>query len=432
LEVGRILAGKYRIEGTLGTGGMGAVYVGRNLGTRKAWAIKVLHPEMVGRPEMLQRFLAEAQAAGLIGHPGIVEVIDLDRDGDLRFLVMPKLEGEELATRIARERPLPVSFVMRIGADVADAIEAAHRAKIIHRDLKPGNIFLARENEKRDVAKILDFGIAKLIDPDVGGGLTQTTDVYGTPQYMSPEQLRSAKDVDGRSDIYAIGVILYQALTGRLPFEADSLSDLIFKIRTEAPPRLTSLRPDIPLGLAAIVERAMARDRDARFRSAAELRDALLTCAGTATLDQGALATTIAAVAPPDPSSEQAPTPVLASRRSNGKRAVVIGGVAIGLALSGVGLALFRHSEPSKRRASADVLPQQANGAGPSDSKHGIGTAPAATSQPEQARSVQPASGSGPTPPLPDDVHERKDRHLRRQRREAATPDVVLPELKPR
>ena len=231
---------------------MGSVYVARNLRTRKTWAVKVLHPEMSARPVVLQRFLAEAQAAGVIGHPGIVEIIDQDRDGDLHFMVMPKLEGEELSARIARERPLPIKFVARVGADVADAVHAAHRAKIVHRDLKPPNVFLAHKDGRRDVVQLLDFGIAKLMDDDNAvTGLTRTRDIYGTPHYMSPEQLKSAKDVDERTDIYAIGIILYEALTGRRPYDADNLTELIVHIMTDQPPPLESLRPDVPPALAA-------------------------------------------------------------------------------------------------------------------------------------------------------------------------------------
>jgi serine/threonine-protein kinase len=296
LPAGKILAGKYSIEALLGTGGMGAVYVARNVRTRKTWAIKVLHPEMGGRPVVLQRFLAEAQAAGVIGHPGIVEIIDQDQDGDLHFLVMPRLEGEELAARIARERPLPVKFVARVGADVADAIDAAHRAKIVHRDLKPANVFLASKDGRRDVVQLLDFGIAKLMDDDnAASGITRTRDIYGTPHYMSPEQLKSAKDVDGRTDVYAIGVILYEALAGRRPYDAESLTELIVHIMTDEPAPLDELRPDVPAGMVAIVKRAMARDRAVRFPTAAALRDALRAHAGTSSDASAALAHTLQA-----------------------------------------------------------------------------------------------------------------------------------------
>jgi serine/threonine protein kinase len=281
LPAGFVLSGRYRIEGPLGRGGMGAVYAARHINMGNAVAVKVLLPELAGRLLLLQRFAAEARAAAALAHPHIVKVHDFDRHDQLHFLVMEKLEGESLLARMNREGPLSVAFVARVGAEICDAMAAAHggKPKIIHRDLKPENVFLAREGRQPDVVKVLDFGIAKLIEPEgevVINGLTSTGQMAGTPLYMSLEQLRSAKDVDERADIYSIGVMLYHALTGHVPYSADSLAELVLAINRPPPKALQALRPDVPRGLAAVIQRAMARDREDRFDSAETLREQLL------------------------------------------------------------------------------------------------------------------------------------------------------------
>ena len=417
LGIGRVLASKYEIEALLGTGGMGSVYVARNLRTRKTWAIKVLHPEMSGRPVVLQRFLAEAQAAGVIGHPGIVEIIDQDRDGDLHFLVMPKLEGEELSTRIAREKPLPLKFVARVGADVADAVHAAHRAKIVHRDLKPPNVFLAHKDGRRDIVQLLDFGIAKLMDDDnaATGGLTQTRDIYGTPHYMSPEQLKSAKDVDARTDIYAIGVILYEALSGQRPYDADNLTELVVRIMTEEPAPLEKLRPDIPPAMTAIVKRAMARDRAARFPSAAALRDALRIHAGTpGDTSSQALADTMQADA-------STLSPALAV--STGKKMKSGLGIAAAVAALAVGgFVAFRPSPPAPAPHAQPTTP--ATNVKPPDH-------PAQPAPPPPMTEPVPAPGDATSktkapPPADDSAGKPKPRKVRKH-----TDDDGMPVLRP-
>jgi serine/threonine protein kinase len=281
LEPGRVVADRYRVRARLGGGGMGAVYEVEHLRTHRTLAMKVLIPELAKYPEVVQRLLAEARAAAAISHPAIVQIVDLDTDGDLNFIVMEKLEGEDLADRIRREAPLPLRFVVTMGAGIADAMSAAHRhsPKIIHRDLKPENIFLARQGGKRDVVKILDFGIAKLVEQEnLEHSLTHTGDVFGTPLYMSPEQLRNSRDVDERTDVYAIGAILYECLTGKRPFQGESFPDLVVRISTESPIPIQQLRPEVPPALAAVIERAMAPRREDRIPSASELGVQLLRC----------------------------------------------------------------------------------------------------------------------------------------------------------
>jgi serine/threonine-protein kinase len=282
LSAGQVLAGRYRIERILGRGGMGEVYVATHINTGLIVACKVLLPELSRRSEFLRRFQAEARAVAALRHPGIVRVTDFDHDGDLHFLVMEKLEGESLTERIRTAAPLPIPFVLRVGIDLCEAISVAHEhsPRIIHRDLKPDNVFLTKEGARQDVVKILDFGIAKLIDSDLAPKitLTATGSLAGTPFYMAPEQMVNAKDVDERADIYAIGVILFQALTGVTPYQADSIAELVLKIHSEPPQDLRKLRPDVSQELADTISRTLLREREQRLPTAAKLGLALEAC----------------------------------------------------------------------------------------------------------------------------------------------------------
>lgn len=277
-EPGDVVGDRYRVVRRIGIGGMGAVYEARHVETQRAVAIKVLLPHLTEDERLAFRFGQEARISASIGHRGIVEVYDLgidERRGEM-FIVMELLEGIELESRLEREGALPVDEVIRIGVELADAVAAAHEHGFVHRDLKPQNVFLANTDQGLEIIKVLDFGLAKLLD---GQGddtcLTRTGEFFGTPLFMSPEQLRNAKDIDGRTDVYSIGVILYQALTGVHPFDAVNLTMLILKVATTSPKPLGELRPEIPHEVSQVVERAMSKERDQRFQSAAELRDAL-------------------------------------------------------------------------------------------------------------------------------------------------------------
>jgi serine/threonine protein kinase len=273
-EPGYVIAGRYRVIGRLGAGGMGTVYEAEQLELGRAVAVKVLHPNITADQSMSARFLREARAAAQIGHPGIVQVFDLGTDGVAPFLVMEKLEGEELGTTIAQGNPLPVDWVVSMGIELCDALQAAHDHGIVHRDLKPPNVFLARQGRRTDVVKVLDFGIAKLIQR-ADEIETKTGQVFGTPMYMAPEQLRDSKDVDGRADVYAIGCILFQALVGHPPFEATTYPDLIFRVCSAPRPRAHHLRGDVPRALGDLLARALALDVAERPGSPAELAQAL-------------------------------------------------------------------------------------------------------------------------------------------------------------
>ena len=256
---------------------MGVVYEAEHVELGRRVALKTLLPEDVDNEVALSRFFQEARSAASIGHPGIVETFDLGQDDEgVVFIAMEMLWGEELGSRIKAEQPLDQAFVIRAGCELADAVAAAHARGIVHRDLKPQNVFLASKGRQRDIVKVLDFGLAKLTESDgTRDSITRSGEIFGTPLYMAPEQLRDAKDVDLRTDVYAIGVILYEALAGVPPFTAETFSEIVLKVACDPPAPLTDFRSDLDPALIAIVDRALAKDRDERFRSTDELRDDL-------------------------------------------------------------------------------------------------------------------------------------------------------------
>jgi serine/threonine-protein kinase len=277
LLTGQIIDGKYRIVREVGSGAMGAVYEGANVRIHRKVAIKVLLPSLAARADTVQRFEREAQAAGRIGSEHIVEVLDLGTlpDGSL-YMVMEFLDGMTLTQRIhARGRVAPREITPII-QQLLTGLEAAHGARIIHRDLKPDNIFLCKEvSGQRDFVKILDFGVSKFNPLDSEMSMTTTGAVMGTPFYMSPEQAKGAKEIDTRSDLYSVGVIIYEAITGQKPFHAGTFNELIFKIVLETPAPPETFVPDIDPAFSRIVRRAMAREPNERYQSAKDLCDAL-------------------------------------------------------------------------------------------------------------------------------------------------------------
>jgi serine/threonine-protein kinase len=269
---GTLLAGRFRVVRRMGVGGMGAVYEIEHELTKHRRALKLLHAEMAANAGVVERFLREASAAGRVGNPHIVETFDAGTlEGGEPYLVMEMLRGETLADRIQRGPMLPSEVVDLIG-QACDGVQAAHEAGIVHRDLKPDNLFVV-DVEGRPFVKILDFGISKF-DPGKTGGLalTQEGAALGTPYYMSPEQIRGEVNLDARTDVYALGVILYECLAGRRPFDADSLTQLAVLIHTGKPSPLAQARTDLPTGLPELVGMAMATDREQRIPSARGLR----------------------------------------------------------------------------------------------------------------------------------------------------------------
>jgi len=284
--VGQTL-GSFRITGLLGEGGMGRVYGAEHALIGRKAAIKVLAPEVASNTDVVTRFFNEARAVNDIRHPNIVEVTDLGHFGAQPYIVMELLEGETLEDRLARASVLDPVSAIQILTQVASAVGAAHEHGMVHRDLKPANIFLCQHPDYPDFVKVLDFGIAKLTATREQGTGQRTAcgAIIGTPAYMSPEQCLGDANLDHRSDIYALGVVTYQMMTGRRPFDADTAGRLIILHVQATPPPPCSVNPALPPAIGAVILRALAKQPEHRFASMRDFRDALLAAvAGTAPL----------------------------------------------------------------------------------------------------------------------------------------------------
>jgi serine/threonine protein kinase len=280
-RVGRTEGGKYKLVRLLGEGGMGAVYEAQHLVVGRRFAIKFLHPELADNTEIVARFQREAQAAGSLENENIAAVVDAGTaDDDAPYLVMEYLEGEDLAHLLFRCGQLPVPRAAYIMIQACRGLVAAHEHSIVHRDLKPENLFVCKRNDGSDLVKVLDFGIAKLHVGGAGTGLTHTGATMGTPFYMSLEQARGAKEVDHRTDIYSLGVILYEILSGTKPHPGESYNEILYHVISNEPTPLDAVRDGLPAGLATVVHKAMAREPGDRYGSVVELMDALIPFAG--------------------------------------------------------------------------------------------------------------------------------------------------------
>ena len=255
--IGAVLSGRYRLESKLGSGGMSTVYLARDETLQRWVAIKVMHREMSDQPDQLERFRREARAVAQLSHPNVVAVIDAGEDGGFPYIVFEYVEGETLKARIDRLGRLPVDESVAYAIEVGRGLAAAHAQRLIHRDVKPQNVLIDSDGR----AKVTDFGIARSLESD---GLTKTGRVLGTTDYVAPEQAMG-RGVDARGDVYSLGVLLYEMLTGEVPFQADTLVGVAMKHVNEQMPNVQDPRPEVSSALAAVIERATAKDPSKRY-----------------------------------------------------------------------------------------------------------------------------------------------------------------------
>ncbi|WP_437283051.1 serine/threonine-protein kinase [Sorangium sp. So ce375] len=416
---GDVLLGKYRVESVLGRGAMGLVVAARHLALDERVAIKVLLPKYVRDPEILQRFLREGRAAVRIRSQHVVRVADVGTlESGAPYMVMDHLEGRDLAAVLAESGRLPVPVAVELVLQVCEALAEAHAQGIVHRDVKPSNLFVTRNADGSPCVKVLDFGISKMTHAE-DHALTRVGGVLGSPLYMSPEQLRSASDVDGRADIYSLGVVLFELLTRRTPFFAQELAQLVYLVTQGEPQRPRALRPDLPEPLEQVILAAIARDRDRRFPTVAELALALVPFAPPHTRAAaerlfGALRGSLAAAALP-PGAARAVAAVTAAgatlpastvpldggaltiaplgttnrkASSREKRAAPIA-IGIGVALVSSGLLLWRLSDRAPRER--DTEREAASAAGPRLA--GPEPRPAQPSAAPEPHPAQPSAG---------------------------------------
>src|SRR6185503_14287438 len=274
--LGQTLASKYLIEKLIKRGGMGAVYVGKHILMDKTVAIKVLRPSLALDDDVVRRFSREAKAASRISHPHAVSVTDFgESENGVVFLVMEYLDGQTLKEIIKSEGQMGLNRAVEIIRQVSGALDAAHEQGVVHRDLKSDNIMLSQTNGG-DWAKVLDFGIAKIQQTEtVDADITAANLVIGTPQYMSPEQCSQSTTIDARSDIYSLGIIIYEMLAGQLPFTGESPTVIMMKQVQDPPPSILDVRPDLPATISALISKSLAKQPADRFQSAGELSAAL-------------------------------------------------------------------------------------------------------------------------------------------------------------
>jgi serine/threonine-protein kinase len=336
-RVGQVLRGKWRIDRLLGVGGMAAVYEGTHRNGKRG-AIKLLHPEISLDEDARRRFLQEGYAANRVEHPGVVSVLDDDvvEDGAV-FIVMELLDGRSVGA-VAEAQPgerLDLATTLGVADQALDVLAAAHQRGIVHRDLKPENLFLTRDG----TLKVLDFGLARIQEHRSGGTATRTGSAMGTPAFMAPEQaLGNWSEVDGRTDLWAIGATMFSLLTGRLVHQAATVQQLLLAAMTKPAPPLRSIQPDVPAAIAAVVDRALAFDRDARWPDARAMQRALREAGQAITgLAPGAI------VVPVTSPVRGVSTPSLlgatlavapAAQPRRGRQAVIVAAAAVALAVT--------------------------------------------------------------------------------------------------
>jgi eukaryotic-like serine/threonine-protein kinase len=373
---GELLAGKYRVDRVLGVGGMGVVVAAHHVGLDERVAIKFLLPEVLGDAEAVARFAREARAAVKIKSEHVAKVTDVGKlENGAPYMVMEYLDGSDLAAWIEQRGALPIELAVDFLLQACEAIAEAHALGIVHRDLKPGNLFVTRRPDGAWSVKVLDFGISKVTGMAGSGGapsMTRTSALMGSPLYMSPEQMHSSRDVDARGDIWALGVILYELVTGTQPFVADTMPELVLRVvQGAAPSSIRFQRADAPPGLEVVIFRCLERDRTQRYASVAELAVALLPYAPkrskiSVERISGVLgAVGLAATALPPSSDNQPQATAAGTAASWGKTAgpktrrpwLAVSAVGVVLAGAGVGWHLTRGAAFTLPSADTTTLP---------------------------------------------------------------------------
>ena len=422
--VGAVVNGKFRVEALIGQGGMGRVYRARHLTLDRPVVLKMLHRAYSGDPQIVQRFQREARAASRLNHPNSIAVLDFGEaeDGTL-FMAMEYLAGRDLARVVAEDFPLGEARIVRIGAQVLSALSEAHAQGVIHRDLKPENVMVEPRRGEPDLVKVLDFGIAKIVTAGDGEPkLTQAGLVCGTPEYMSPEQARGA-ELDARSDLYSMGVLLYQLCTGALPFQSDTPVGFLTAHLSLTPVPPSQRRPDqaISPALDALIVRALEKDPARRFQSADEMRTALLACGVQA-----------AAPAPPAPAQ---PATGAAGPPSRRPFWFFVAAMAVAVAGGSAVVVMVKRTSADRRSFARDSAAQASPAASPAPQPvlqaepppNARATAAAEPALPPPRVEPTPAAGQGevaavePPPAPPPDAAKASPRPARPAAHPAAT-----------
>lgn len=419
--IGRLVAERYRVLELLGRGAMGSVYLAEHVRMGRKDALKILSRRLAEDPDAIARFTREARNASFISHENVCEIYDFgETDDGLLFLAMQFVDGETLGDLMEREGPLPPERVARIAVQVTRALEAAHARGIVHRDLKPHNIMLTRGIDGSELVKVVDFGIAKAIGgEDEAQEVTRAGWIVGTPEYVSPEQL-SGLPIDGRSDVYSLGIVLFKALTGALPFTGSTWQEVMTARLSEAPRSIAAFRPGRAQGeeaelldrLQSVVDRALARDAEARYAGAAALGRALEEALHPGTA--GSRSPVPPTVAEPEPTGSERPPAAGRATASPGTRGrrermgwlpwVAAGVTGGALALAGVGWASgwFTDDAPPVGPVTDPVVVDSVPTPDPDD------TATADTLSPDPDDEREPPDTS--TPPVePDDPDPGQD-----------------------
>jgi serine/threonine protein kinase len=405
-QPGDVVAGKYVVKNVIGRGGVGVVVAADHKTLRCPVAIKFLRPELAYEPKVVERFLREAHAAARLRSEHVARVMDADSTPEgAAYLVMELLEGRDFAQLLKDEGPLPVATAVDYVVQACDAVAEAHASGIVHRDLKSANLFLTRRADGAPLVKVLDFGLSKVDRTPSQASLTADDHVVGSPHFMSPEQMRSSREADARSDIWSLGVVLYTLLAGRVPFPGTYLTEVCSAVLAGSPPALDAVRPEVPAELAAVIARCLELEPEDRFQSVGELVAALAPFGRAVVAPASSRAAWVspASASPPSTSERMvvpAPTPAvpLASPiapipRGRGRTALLAGAAVGALATAGV---LLLRTGASPTASVPEPVPAAQPALGVSASRPDPST-PSATAATTTTAAPSPSSPPPPT-----------------------------------